>query len=137
VELRVRYAAVPIGAVAPDSLSGLAHGVLTPGAGYELARADVEAAGRALFPGGISARYYWPATRGDFADLIASAVAGGYDLADLRGMPVSAASVSVFAPPGSERQPLVVIDFRPQTSHVFAVLPESDDSGDGRRRPAA
>ena len=136
MELRVRYAGVPIGTLTLDALSGLAHGVLAPGSGYELARERVETAGRLLAPRGIGARFYWPASRGDHAD-VASAVAGGYELEDLRGMPISAASVVVFAPPGSEAKPFVVVDFRPQAAHVFAELPESDDSSGGRRRPAA
>jgi hypothetical protein len=136
VELRVRYAGVPIGTLTLDAPSGLAHGLLSPGAGYELTRQQVETAGRLLAPRGIGARFYWPASRGDFADA-ASTLAGGYELEDLRGMPVGAASVVVFAPPGSEAKPIVVADFRPQAAHVFAELPESDDSGGGRRRPAA
>jgi len=75
--------------------------------------------------------------RGDFADVVASSVAGGYELEDLRGMPVSAASVSVFGPPGLEHHPVVVVDFRPQTAHVLAAIPHADGTGDGRRRPAA
>jgi len=118
------------------ALNGLSHGQLVPGAGYELARVEVEAAGRLLAPRGIGARIYWSASRGDFADA-ASIVAGGYELEDLIGMPVAAASVVVFAPPGSEARPIVVVDFRPQAAHVFAELPETDDSGGGRRRPAA
>jgi hypothetical protein len=136
VELRVRYAGVPIGTTTLDALSGLAHGLLAPGTGYELAREQVETAGRLLAPRGIVAELNWPSARGDFADT-ASTLAGGYELEDLRGMPVSAASVVVFAPPGSERQPVVVMDFRPQAAHVFAELPRTDDSGGGRRRPAA
>jgi hypothetical protein len=136
VELRVRYAGVPIGTATLDALTGLAHSVLVPGAGYELARDRVETAGRFLAPRGIVAEFYWPPAHGDFADS-ASTLAGGYELEDLRGMPVSAASVVVFAPRGSERQPIVVMDFRPQAAHVFAELPERDASGGGRRRPAA
>jgi hypothetical protein len=137
VDLRVRYAGVPIGTVALEVPTGLAHGVLVPGDGYELARVEVESAGRILFPNGLGARRFWSPVRGDFADVVASSVAGGYDLQDLRGMPVSAASVSVFAPSGFEHQPFVVVDFRPQAAHVFAMVPESDGTGDGRRRPAA
>ena len=136
VDLRVRYAGVPIGTVTLDVPAGLAHGVLVPGAGYELARAEVQSAGRILFPKVLGARHYWSPIRGDFADVVAS-VAGCYDLEDLRGMPVSAASVSVFAPPGFEHQPFVVVDFRPQPAHVFAVVPDTDGTGGGRRRPAA
>jgi hypothetical protein len=137
VDLRVRYAGVPIGTVTLDVPTGLAHGVLVPGAGYELARADVESAGRILFSNGMGAGRYWSPARGDFADVVASSIAGGYELEDLRGMPVSAASVSVFAPPGFEHHPVVVVDFRPQTAHVFAALPQTDGTGGGRRRPAA
>ena len=100
MDLRVRYAGVPIGTVALEVPTGLAHGVLVPGDGYELARVEVESAGRILFPNGLGARRFWSPVRGDFADVVASSVAGGYDLQDLRGMPVSAASVSVFAPSG-------------------------------------
>ena len=137
MDLRVRYAGVPIGTVTLGVPLGLAHGVLVPLAGYELARADVESAGRSLFSNGAGATRYWSSTRGDFADVVSASVAGGYELEDLRGMPVSAASVSVFAPPGFEHHPLVVVDFRPQTAHMFAALPHIDGSGGGRRRPAA
>lgn len=85
----------------------------------------------------MSARRYWSSVQEDFADAVASSVAGGYDLQDLRSMPVSAASVSVFAPLGFEHQPFVVVDFRPQAAQVLAVLRETDGTGDGRRRPAA
>lgn len=137
LELRVRYAGVPIGTTTLSALSGLAHGALAPAAGYELVRAQVETAGRLLAPNGPVIRRYWAPTRGDFADVVANTVAGGFELQDLRGMPVSAASVAVFALPGHEAQPFVVVDFRPDTAHVFAVLPETDDTGGGRRRPAA
>jgi hypothetical protein len=50
VELRVRYAGVPIGTLTLDAPSGLAHGLLSPGAGYELTRQQVETAGRLLAP---------------------------------------------------------------------------------------
>jgi hypothetical protein len=137
VDLRVRYAGVPIGTVTLEVPTGLAHGVLVPGAGYELARADVQNAGRILFSNGMGVARYWSPVRGDFADVVSSSVAGGYELEDLRGMPVSATSVSVFAPSGFEHQPFVVVDFRPQAAHVFAVVPAIDDTGGGRRRPAA
>jgi hypothetical protein len=137
VDFRVRYAGVPIGTITLDALTGLAHGVLTPVAGYELVRAHVEAAGRIISANGLGARRYWATARGDFADIVGNTVAGGYDLQDLRGTPVGAVSVVVFAPPGGENRPLVVIDFRPQAAHVFAVLPDIDVTGDGRRRPAA
>jgi hypothetical protein len=137
VDVRVRYAGIPIGTVVLEVLTGLVHGVLVPGDGYELARAEIDSAGRILFPDSLGARRYWPQVRGDFADVVASAIAGGYDLQDMRGMPVSAASVSVFAPPGYEHQPFVVVDFRPQAAHVHAVIPTADRTGDGRRRPAA
>jgi hypothetical protein len=137
MELHVRYAGVPIGTTTLDLLTGLAHGVLAPSSGYGLVREQVEAAGRALAPNGLIARRYWPSSRGDFADMVASPAAGGYELADLRDTPVSAASVAVFAASDRETQPLVVVDFRPQAAHVFAVLPETDGTGDGRRRPAA
>lgn len=137
MELHVRYAGVPIGTTTLTLLAGLAHGMLVPGDGYELAREQVESAGRRLAPTGLVARRYWPFTRGDFADVVASAIAGGYELEDLRGMPVSAASVSVFAPPGCESQPRVVADFRPQSAHKFAERPETDGVDGGQRRPAA
>jgi hypothetical protein len=137
MDLRVRDAGVPIGTVTLEVSTGLAHGVLVPGPGYELARIEAQSAGRTLFPDGMGARRYWSPVRGDFAEDVASSLAGGYDLEDLRGTPVSAASVSVFAPPGFEHQPFVVIDFRPQTAHVFAVAPNSDGTAGGRRRPAA
>jgi hypothetical protein len=105
VELRVRYAGVPIGTLTLAVPSGLAHGQLAPGAGYELAREQVESAGRLLAPRGIGARVYWAASRGDFADAV-STLTGGYELEDLRGMRVAAASVVVFAPPGSEANQL-------------------------------
>ena len=136
MELRVRYAGVPIGTLTLAAPSGLAYGQLAPGAGYELARQTVEAAGSLLAPRGIGARVYWPVSRGDFAE-VASTIAGGYELEDVRGMPVAAASVVVFAPPGAEANPIVVVDFRPQAAHVFAELPATDNSGGGRRRPAA
>lgn len=137
MDLHVRYAGVPIGTITLGQLSGLAHGVLAPSSGYGLVREQVESAGRQLAPNGLGARRYWPPTLGDFADRVVTPVANGYELQDLLGMPVSAASVAVFAPPGREAQPLVVVDFRPQASHKFADLPEADDAGGGRRRPAA
>ena len=137
VELHVRYAGVSVGTTTLGALTGLAHGVLTPSSGYELVRAQVEDAGRQLAPNGLVARRYWPPTSEDFAELVASTVAGGYELEDLRGMRVSAASVAVFAALGREAQPLVVVDFRPHAAHEFAALPEIDDAGGGRRRPAA
>ena|GEM_PF-3199284 len=111
MELSVRYTGVPIGTITVAALTGLAHGVLAPGAGYDLARARVDDAGQLLAPNGPVARRYWPPTLADFADVVANSIAGGYELEDLRGVPVSAASVSVFAPPGREAQPFVVIDF--------------------------
>lgn len=137
MDLHVRYAGVPIGTITLGPLTGLAHGVLAPSSGYGLVREQVEAAGRQLVPRNLIARRYWPPTLGDFADVVATPVAGGYELQDLRGIPVSAASVAVFAPPGREAAPLVVVDFRPQVADKFAELPEPDDAGGGRRRPAA
>ena len=137
MELRVRYAGVPIGTITLDALTGLPHGSLSPDVGYDLVRDRIEHSGREVAPGGLGARVYWPATRGDFAEVIASAAAGGYELEDLRGTRVSAASVAVFAAPGHETQPDVVVDFRPHTAHVYVALPDADDSDGGRRRPAA
>lgn len=137
MDLHVRYAGVPIGTIALGLLTGLAHAVLAPSSSYGLVREQVEASGRQLVPRSLIARRYWPALLGDFADMVASSAAGGFELQDPRGMPVSAASVSVFAPPGRESQPLVVVDFRPQAARKFAELPETDDAGGGRRRPAA
>jgi hypothetical protein len=136
MELRVRYAGVPIGTITLDALTGLPHGALSPGVGYDLVRARIEHSGREVGPKGFGARMYWPSARGDFAE-VASAIAGGYELEDLRGMRVSAASVVVFATPGHEMQPEVVVDFRPHTAQVFAALPDGDTSNGGRRRPAA
>jgi hypothetical protein len=53
----------------------------------------------------------------------ASAIAGGYELEDVRAMPVAAASVVVFAPPGSEENPLVVVDFRPRALTCLPIFP--------------
>lgn len=137
MDFHVRYAGVPIGTITVGLLAGLAHCALAPSSGYGLVREQVESAGKQLAPNGLAARRYWPSARGDFADLVASPVAGGYELQDLHGAPVGAASVAVFAPPDRESQPLVVVDFRPQSAHVFAELPETDGAGGGRRRPAA
>ena len=52
MELSVRYTGVPIGTITVAALTGLAHGVLAPGAGYDLARARVDDAGQLLAPNG-------------------------------------------------------------------------------------
>ena len=137
MELRVLYSGVPIGTVELPQLAGLAHGVLRPSAGYEIARELVDKAGRIFAPPGRGARRYWSPTWGDFADAVASATAAGYDLEDRRGLRVSAASIVVFAVQGHENSPVVVVDFRPQSAHKLATLLNPSDTGGGRRRPAA
>ena len=137
MELRVLYFGVPIGTTELPVLAGLAHGVLAPGAGYEIARTQVERASRMFAPPGESAQRYWPQTKGDFAEAFAAANAGGYELEDRSGLPVPAASVVIFAVDGRGSAPFVVVDFRPQPAHVLAVLPNEPGTGGGRRRPAA
>lgn len=111
MEVEVRYHGISIGTASLESPTGIAHGMLRTNAGYEHARHAAEAAGVLLVSRGLEWRY-WPASRGDFAVAFAAAVAGGYEITELRGEPVPVASVSVLAWPHLEKQPLVVVDFR-------------------------
>ena len=135
MQLRVLFSGVPIGTVEIPLLEGLSHGALAASDGYEIARRQAEAAGYALSLRDLE-WHCWPHSRGDFAEAFAAALAGGYELADLRGIPIGAASVSVVAlPAGNSRS--VIADFRPDSARMPAKLCGSSDVGGGRQRPAA
>ena len=135
MQLRVLLSGVPIGTVEIPLLEGLSHGALAASDGYEIARRQAEAAGYALSLRDLE-WHCWPHSRGDFAEAFAAALAGGYELTDLRGIPIGAASVSVVALPAGDSQS-VIADFRPDSARMLAKLRGSSDVGGGRQRPAA
>jgi hypothetical protein len=126
----------PIGVADLASLSGLAHAVMQPAAGYVAIRDHARQAAAQLGVG----RRLWTAVQGDFAEEFARTWGGGrLAIVDGLGDEVAVASVIVIdsAEPEMAPRPRVVVDARPDMARVEALLSTTDGDDGGRSRPTA